>query len=108
MIKQDRVIGYGIGKIFLHMLLNVKDIEAFQVLECPAVEQDQDSHHFALGDRKFTAPLFCFCFLQRVAPDQVIKFFEKLVNYEINFCNFMAGNHSGIIRACLNFNAIKS
>jgi hypothetical protein len=42
------------------MLLNVKDIEAFQVLECLAVEQDQDSHHFALEHRKFTVPLFCF------------------------------------------------
>lgn len=73
------------------MFLNVKDIEDLQVLECPAVEQDQDGHHFALRHCEFTVPLPCICFWRRVIPDQVVKFFEKLVNYEINFCNFMTG-----------------
>jgi hypothetical protein len=89
------------------MLLYIKDIKTFQVLEGPTVEQDQDSHHFALLHREFTLPLPCFCFLQRVVPDQGVKFLKKLVNYEINFCNFMAGNHSGIISNVLLFSDLK-
>jgi hypothetical protein len=71
------------------------------------VEQDQDSHYFALGHRKFAVPFPCFCILQRVIPDELIKFFEKFVNDEINFCNFMAGNHSGIISNLLLFSDLK-
>jgi hypothetical protein len=42
-----------------------------------------------------------------VIPDELIKFFEKFVNDEINFCDFMAGNHSGIISNLSLFSDLK-
>lgn len=101
------VIGYSIGEIFLHMLLNVKDIETFQVFECPSVEQDLDSHYFALGHRKFAVPLPCVCIMQRVIPDEHIKFFEKFVNNKIKICSFTVGNYSEIISNLLLFSDLK-
>lgn len=101
------IVGHSLREIFPHVLLDVKDIKAFQVLECPAMEQDQDGHHFALRHGEFTFSFLCSRILQRVILDEMIKFFEKFVNYEINFCNFMVGNHSGIISEYFSFQRFK-
>ena len=90
------------------MLLNIKNIEAFQILERPAVKQDQDGHHLAPGHREFPVPFLDFRVRQRVLSDHVIKFFEKLVDNEINFCNFMVWNHSGIISVLFSFQRFKT
>jgi hypothetical protein len=93
----ETIIEYCVREIFPHILSDVKEIKTFQVLECPAVEQNKDSHYFTLKRRLFAVLFPCFCILQRVIPNELIKFFERFVNDEINFCNFMVGNHRGII-----------
>jgi hypothetical protein len=104
----ETIIGNSVRKISLHMLLNIKNIEAFQILERPAVKQDQDGHHLAPGHREFPVPFLDFRVRQRVLSDHVIKFFEKLVDNEINFCNFMVWNHSGIISVLFSFQRFKT
>lgn len=54
------------------MFLNIKDIKTFQVLECPAMKQDQDSHYFALRHREFTLSFLCLYILQRVILNEMI------------------------------------
>ncbi len=90
------------------MLLNIKNIETFQILERPAVKQDQDGHHLAPGHREFPVPFLGFRVRQRVFSNHVIKFFEKLVDNEINFCNFMVWNHSGIISVLFSLQRFKT
>lgn len=101
-----RLYGHSVWKIFPHTLLNIKYIKAFQVFERTAVEQNQNSHYFALRHRKFTVP-FLWLLIWRVILNQVIKFFEKFVNNEINFSNFIAGDHGGIISNVLLFSDLK-
>ena len=85
------------GKLLLHMFLNIKYIEAFQVLKCPAVEENQYNHHVALRERKLTVSFSLFAAFKGVLFDHLVKFFVKFINNEINFCNFMLQNHNWLI-----------
>jgi len=67
------------------MLLDIKHIECFQVLECGIqVEQEQDGHHFTFGYGEFTASLACFHILEGMFLYGVVKFLEKLIDNKIN------------------------
>ena len=78
-------------------VLNIKYIDAFQVLKCSAVEEYQYGHHFALRERKLTVSFSLFAVFKSMLFDYFVKFFVKLINNEINFCHFMLWNHNGLI-----------
>ncbi len=53
--------------------------------------------------------LFFVCSLNNeYSFDGFIKFFEKFIDYEIIFSNFMVWNHSAIISKDIFFNTLKS
>lgn len=72
------------GKLLLHLFLNIKHIEAFQVFKCSAVEEHRYSHHFACGERKLTVSFPLFAVFKAVFFDYFVKFFVKLIDNEIN------------------------
>ena len=53
------VIRNSSRKISLHMLLNVKQIKAFQVFERCTMKQNQNCHYFALRHCKLTVSFIC-------------------------------------------------
>ena len=61
-----------------------------------AVKQDQNCHYFALGHGERAISFFCLLTWQRLFFDSFIKFFEKFIDHEINFSNFIVCNYSGI------------
>ena len=69
-----------------------------EVAEGTEVEQQKDGHDLAVAHRGFPHAAFSvITAYEQLFSVLLLKIFAKFIDNTKNFCNFVPGNHSGIL-----------